>query len=75
VIPTVLLIALVGAILFPHHWPWVGIAATVVWAVIFLFEGPTVSPAEFLGSVALGAANAAVAIVAVWAVRRVVLTD
>ena len=74
-IPTVLLIALVGAIALPRHGIWVGGAAVVAWAAILLVEGSADSLAKFLGSVALGAANAAVVVTGVWIVRRTALTE
>lgn len=74
-IPTVLLIALVGAILIPRHPLWIGLGATTAWAVIVLFEDSSESLVGFFGTVALGAANAAVAVAGVWVVRRVAVTD
>ena len=74
-IPTVLLIALVGAIVFPRHWLWTGTAATVAWAVMVLLEGSTESPVQFLGSVAAGAANATAVLFGAWFVRGAALSD
>lgn len=68
-IPTVLLLALVGGIVLPRRLVWVGVGVTLVWALILLADGSMGSFAGFLGSLALAVANAIVVLVGVRVVR------
>lgn len=69
-IPTVLLIGLVGAVLLPRREAWVVAAVTAVWTVIVVVEESLDTAGEIIGSVALGAANALVVVGAVMLLRR-----
>ncbi|MEX1207486.1 MAG: hypothetical protein WEE36_02620 [Acidimicrobiia bacterium] len=69
-IPTVLVIAFLGAILWPTRAVLVVAATVVVWISLATIDGSVSSPAEFVGSAALGVANAAVGFAIGWALRR-----
>ncbi|MEX0826875.1 MAG: hypothetical protein WD184_09025 [Acidimicrobiia bacterium] len=68
-IPTVLLLALVGGIALPRRLVLVGVGVTLAWAAIVLAQGSVDSFAGVLSSLALAAANALVVLVVVAIVR------
>ena len=72
VIPTVLVIAFVGAIVWPARAVLVVAVTSVVWIAIVSIDGSVSSPAGFVGAAALGVANAAVGFAIGWAVRRLI---
>lgn len=69
-IPTVLVIAFLGAILWPTRSVWVVAAISVAWLAVVWIDGNVSSPAELVGSAALGIVNAAVGFAIGWTVRR-----
>lgn len=69
-IPTVLVIAFLGAILWPTRAVVVVAATSVGWLALVLFEGSVSSPGGLVGSTALGVVNAAVGFAMGWTVRR-----
>jgi hypothetical protein len=69
VIPTVLLLALVGGIVLQRRLVWVVVGVTLAWAAILLANGSVDSFGSFLGSLALAAINAVVVLVIVRFVR------
>ena len=71
-IPTVLLIAVFGTILFPRHGGWVVTLSSAAWILIVLVEGSAASTADFLGSVALGTMNAVAGFGLGWVFRNTV---
>jgi hypothetical protein len=72
VIPTVLVVAFVGGLLFPARGWWIVAVTAIAWAVLVLFEvdGSQLNALELIGAAALGALNAAVGVVAGIAIRR-----
>ena len=71
-IPTVVFIALAGALVLPRHPVGVGVVSTLAWALIVLVEGSADSATAVIASLAAGAANAAAVVVPVWIVRTAV---
>ncbi|MEX0825917.1 MAG: hypothetical protein WD184_04065 [Acidimicrobiia bacterium] len=70
-IPTVLLTAFLGAILWPARAGWVVAGISVGWLLtLVLFEGSGSSPADLVTAAALGVINAAFGFAVGWAVRR-----
>jgi hypothetical protein len=70
VIPTVLLLALVGGIVLQRRLVWVGVGVNLAWAAILLANGSVNSFGAVLGSLALAAINAIVVLASVRVVRE-----
>jgi hypothetical protein len=72
VIPTALVIAFLGAILWPTRAVLVTAAISMGWVALVLVEGSLSSLADRVGAAALGVVNAAVGFGVGWAVRRLI---
>jgi len=70
-IPTPLVLALLGGLVLPRRAAWVVAAVTVAWVVLLLIDGTReISQLMGGGGGAFGALNAAVGAAAAWAIRR-----
>ena len=76
-IPTVLVIAFVGGLLFPSRGWWIVAVSAVAWvaAVLVLVDGSNHNALELIGAAGVGALNAAVGVAAGVAMRHAFQTD
>lgn len=71
-IPTTLIVGAVMGLL-PGRWPVIGVLASgVAWMVLLFSTSVLHGPAEAAGAFLLGAANAGVAALVVWSVKRAI---
>ena len=70
-IPTALVLALVGGLVAPKRVVWVVATVTLFWVVLLVSDGSW-DGRELLGGAALGALNAVVGAAAGWAIRKFV---